>query len=179
MVWDLSHNSWYVLTGGPGSGKTTLINELKKLGHNTVEESARLHVEQRLKSGLTINQIRQNEKAFQEEVFRLKQKVHEALPRDAIAFFDRGFHDTIAYLKYHGHEVEHYIEATCNQLLYKKIFLLDMLPYKKDQVRTEDHITAAALHYMLVDAYRDSGHNIIHVPVALPAERAQFVLRHI
>lgn len=33
--------SYYVLTGGPGTGKTTLLNELGQQGYITVPEVAR------------------------------------------------------------------------------------------------------------------------------------------
>ena len=34
-----------VISGGPSSGKTTLINELKKLGHNCFDEVSREIIE--------------------------------------------------------------------------------------------------------------------------------------
>lgn len=43
----------YVLTGGPGTGKTTLLKELAKRGYQTVPEAARLVIqeEQRKEQG--------------------------------------------------------------------------------------------------------------------------------
>lgn len=35
------NNELYVITGGPGVGKTTLIERLKQAGYSTVEEQAR------------------------------------------------------------------------------------------------------------------------------------------
>ncbi|CAN5643461.1 ATP-binding protein [soil metagenome] len=169
-------NNWYALTGGPGSGKTTLMKELKKRGHNTINESARYHIEKQLADGLNLKSIRQNEKAFQESVFKQKLIIHEALSTDVITFFDRGFHDTIAYLEYFGHEVTDFIAEICSKVVYKKVFVLDMLPYARDEARIEDRKTAHQLHKVLQKAYSASGHEVVRVPVMPVEDRADFVL---
>lgn len=172
----MKKHNWYVLTGGPGSGKTTLLKELKKRGYNTIKESARYHIEKQLVRGRKVSDIRKNEKAFQEAVFRQKQIIHEALSTDAITFFDRGYHDTLAYLKHFGHKVAKFISDTCKGITYKKVFVLDMLPYTQDEARIEDRETAESLHSALIDAYEQSGHEIVHVPVLPVEERAQFII---
>lgn len=175
----MSRRNWYVLTGGPGSGKTTLLEELKKRGHNTVKESARYYIKKQLAKGSTLEKIREDEKAFQEAIFKQKQIIHEALSTDVVTFFDRGYHDSLAYLKYHGHNIAEFIKDACSDEIYKKVFVLDMLPYAKDEVRTEDDETAQGLHDALTSAYKEAGHEIILVPVMPVEERAQFILNNI
>jgi predicted ATPase len=34
----MSETNWYVVTGAPSSGKTTLVRELEKLGYRVVHE---------------------------------------------------------------------------------------------------------------------------------------------
>jgi predicted ATPase len=172
------HN-WYVLTGGPGSGKTTLIKELKKRGHNTIKESARYYIEKQLAKGLSLKEIRKDERSFQEAVFRQKQIIHDALATDAITFFDRGYHDTLAYLKYYDHKIASFISETCKGITYKKVFLLDMLPYVKDSARIENQATALKLHQALAYAYQESGHDIIKVPVMPIQARTDFILNEV
>lgn len=175
----MSKNNWYVLTGGPGSGKTTLLEELQKRGHNTIKESARYYIKKELAKGLSLEKIREDEKAFQEAVFKQKQIIHEALSTDVITFFDRGYHDTIAYLKYHQHKIARFIAKACNETTYKKVFILDMLPYTKDEARIEDQQTAEELHDALVDAYQESGNEVVQVPALPIEERTQFILDNI
>lgn len=40
-----------VLTGGPGMGKTSIINHLKSMGYKTVKESGRDIIQQQLAVG--------------------------------------------------------------------------------------------------------------------------------
>ncbi|HSX46772.1 MAG TPA: ATP-binding protein [Patescibacteria group bacterium] len=175
----MDKHNWYALTGGPGSGKTTLLKELKRRGHNTIKESARYYIKKELAKGLSLEKIREDEKAFQEAVFKQKQIIHEALATDAITFFDRGYHDTIAYLKYHEHQIAQFIEEVCKNPIYKKVFVLDMLPYINDEVRTEDYETAKQLHKTLLQTYQESGHEIVRVPVMSVEERADFIEQQI
>lgn len=170
---------WYVLTGGPSSGKSTLIDELRKRGFPIVNETARAHAEKKLKNSVPIGEIRKDEKAFQEAVFREKEIIHDALSQDVVTFFDRGYHDTIAYLKHFGHEIANFISDTSDNFNYSKIFLLEMLPYVNDEARIEDEETAQGIHKALKEAYEKSNHQIINVPVMPVEERADFVLQHL
>lgn len=170
------NNRWYVLTGGPGSGKTSLMEELNTRGHAIVKESARYHVRQQLAKGLTLEQIRRDEKAFQEAVFRQKQIIHEALSKDVVTFFDRGYHDTLAYLEHYGYAIKKFITEACRDMRYEKVFVLDMLPYRRDEARIEDFATASQIHEALITAYQKSGHDVVHVPVLPLPARADFIL---
>ncbi|MDP6359601.1 MAG: AAA family ATPase, partial [Planctomycetota bacterium] len=44
-------NEFYVLTGGPAVGKTTLIEHLAANGHTTIRESARDVIEEQKRLG--------------------------------------------------------------------------------------------------------------------------------
>lgn len=37
----MKNDNYYILTGGPGSGKTTVLNLLADMGYLTMKESAR------------------------------------------------------------------------------------------------------------------------------------------
>lgn len=175
----MAHDKWYVLTGGPNAGKTTVLRELEKLGHKAVGEAARAYVESRLAKGMTLEEIRSDIKSFQEAVFKNVHELHLAADKDVVTFFDRGYHDAVAYLKYFGEEASDFMKNIANTNSYSKVFVLDMLPYVKDGVRDEDEETANALHQQLRETYKEYGHEVIDVPVLPPAERAQFILNHI
>ena len=53
-----SHTNWYVITGGPGSGKTTTLNYLNMLGYHTTIEHARHFIDTQMITGKTVNEIR-------------------------------------------------------------------------------------------------------------------------
>ena len=43
--------NWYVITGAPSSGKSSVIRELENLGYRVVHEVARAYIEEELKKG--------------------------------------------------------------------------------------------------------------------------------
>ena len=57
----------FVISGGPGVGKTTIIDELEKLKYNTIPEAARIVAESDERfAGKSVNEI--NHKKFQEKI---------------------------------------------------------------------------------------------------------------
>ena len=49
----MSNSSWYVITGGPSTGKTTLLEELAKRGYKTIPEVARVVIDEGIAAGKT------------------------------------------------------------------------------------------------------------------------------
>jgi len=92
--------SWYVVTGAPCSGKTTLLSSLEKLGYKVVPEVARTYIDNFIKNGGTVENLRSDELKFQEEVLTQKYKIEESLNQSEVIFFDRGIPDSYAYLNY-------------------------------------------------------------------------------
>ena len=173
-------NNWYVITGGPSSGKTTLLGELQKHGYPAIPEMARLVIDDGFTRGLTLEQIRQDEKAFQETVFTSKLALESVLDRTRVAFFDRGLQDSLAYYSSYGWQPNKIMQAGMAKAHYKVVFLLEPLPqFHKDKARTEDINFTRRLTTLLQDAYSQYGMEPVRVPVLSPAERAQFILDYI
>lgn len=170
---------WYVVTGGPCSGKTTLLEELERRGYRVEYEAARLYIEEELDKGHTLAEIRADEKAFQEKVLTRKMTVEQALPRNEIVFLDRGMPDTEAYLESIGIVGHAATQQACAQARYRTIFLLDMLPYTSDHARTEDEAGAQRLHALLEETYRRRGYEPVSVPALPVSERAGYLIDHI
>ena len=57
--------NWYVITGGPSSGKTTTVNLLKERGYITTFEHARHYLDTQRLKGRTIEDVRKQQKEFQ------------------------------------------------------------------------------------------------------------------
>lgn len=173
-------NNWYVITGGPSTGKTTLLAELDKLGHRVVPEAARLVIDEGMAKGLTIEKIRADEGAFQHDVLKLKEKIEAALDDGKLTFLDRGMHDSLAYLRDYGLKVEDWMHELFKGSNYQKVFLLEPLPnYVNDYARTEDHEFTKRMHKLLHDAYAEFGMEPIHVPPISVEERLKIVLSHV
>ena len=170
--------NWYVITGAPCSGKSTTIQYLKKLGFYIVEEIAREIIVEELRKGKTIEEIRLNEKEFQREVLERKLDIEKRVPRDKVVFFDRGVEDSLAYYELYGLDVNEVLEY-CKVKRYRKIFLLEMLPYRKDGIRVEDESTAKRIEKLLEKWYRTLNYEVIFVPVAPVEERVRIILSHV
>jgi predicted ATPase len=65
---------WYVLTGAPCSGKTSIIEELKHRGFVTFPEAARQVMDEYLSNGMSAYDIRKSGRLFEEQV--LMKKIH-------------------------------------------------------------------------------------------------------
>lgn len=169
--------NWYVITGGPSSGKTTLMRELEKLGHTTVHEAARSVIDEGLARGKTLQEIRRDEMKFQEAVLRLKLETELTHDKETLSFLDRGVHDTAAYYQFYKWELDHTIKDALKSAKYKAVFLLDHLPhFEKDYARTEDKHFTHTLKELLRHTYESHNLKVIDVPVLSPKQRAQFIL---
>ena len=62
--------NWYVITGGPSSGKTTTVNLLKARGYKTTIEHARHYLDTQQSNGKTVEEIRKHQAEFQLGVFK-------------------------------------------------------------------------------------------------------------
>ncbi len=170
---------WYVLTGGPCAGKTTLIEALAARGFRTVPEAARLFIEREQSRGRSLDEIRADEIAFQRALIPLKVAMQGDASRGAPVFFDRGMHDSAAYIARLTDERFPEVEDAVRNSAYDAVFLLDRLPYSTDGVRTETDAEAKRIQTFIENAYRAAGFSPIRVPVLPLQERIEFVLSNI
>ena len=117
--------NWYVITGGPSAGKTTLIKALEENGFHVEHESARIVIDADMQAGKTIEEIREDEEAFQNEVYAHKLMREELLDPAELIFFDRGMQDTHAYMTLHNFPIRQETQQEMDKAVYKKVFLLE------------------------------------------------------
>ena len=185
-------SKWYVIVGGPSSGKTTLLKELKKRGFRTVEEIARSILERELEKGRTPEEVRKNDLEFQREILQIKLMRDRSLPKNILTFFDTGLPDSIAYMIANGDirmdevessnfEITEASEAlqVARNIGYKKVFLLEQLPYEKDGIRIEDEKKAREVGRALRKLYEFLGCEIVDVPAMPLKKRVEFILSHV
>lgn len=173
------NNNWYVITGASCSGKTATVTALEKIGYKVVHETARVYIDQGLKEGLTIQEIRKDEKVFQNRIIEMKIEIEKKLNSQELVFLDRAIPDTCAYYKLYGILFNPILQNALKKCSYKKVFLLDQLPYEFDYARTETKEQQDKLHELLKEAYQQLNFEIVKIPVLPIEERVKFILNHL
>src|SRR4051812_9670205 len=124
-------SDWYVITGGPSTGKTTLLDELEKLGYATIGEAARMEIDEAVAIGLTAEELREDEKHFQDEVVRRRVELESGVPAGREVFLDRGMQDSLAYYRYYDFEIEPWVRDLIDETTYGLAFVMEPLGFLK------------------------------------------------
>lgn len=171
--------NWYVITGGPSSGKTTTIDILKARGYKTVIEHARQYLEIQRFNGHPITEVRSNQNEFQLAILKMQMEAEKKLNPEEIVFLDRAIPDAHAYYHYLGiPEAPEMLEALKN-IHYKKVFVLDSLPIVNDEVRLEDESAQKKIHECIIKVYSELSFPMVTVPVMDPEARVDFILNNL
>ena len=171
-----------VITGGPGSGKTTLINYLKHLGYPTMAEVSRDIINQAREEGV--------DQLFLKDPMLFSQKLQESRLRQfekatqidaAYVFYDRATPDITAYMDFIGASYSPEFEKPCFTHLYDCVFLLPPweLIYTQDNERYETFEQAKQIYKSLCDGYKKYGYTIIQVPQQAVDKRCDFIINYL
>jgi predicted ATPase len=174
----MRRTNWCVITGAPCSGKTSVIKELEGRGYRVVHESARAYIDQQLAAGRRLDQIKADERAFENHILNAKLVIESTLRPNETIFFDRGLPDSIAYFKLAGLDADTPLEKS-KRRRYRRIFFFERLGFLKDRVRSEDEDTADRLSSLIEESYRLLQYEIIHVPVLSIEQRIDFILNRL
>ncbi len=175
-----------VITGGPGTGKTSLIRALKKHNFHCFDEVIRaLTLE--LKKSVDSSSHVSNPIAFANDPLdfnmrllngRIAQFNKASAINKALSFFDRGIPDVLAYMDYFNQEYGDAFTNACETHMYSTVFLLPPWEaiYKTDNERLETYDEAVKIHNHLASTYKRFGYNSIEVPFGSIEERTNFIL---
>ncbi|MBP6913484.1 MAG: ATP-binding protein [Candidatus Levybacteria bacterium] len=177
----MKKNNWFVITGGPSSGKSTTIRLLSRKGYVTTQEIAREFIESQFKLGLSMTEIRKDQLGFQMQILALQMKLEEGLASGQITFLDRSIPDIMAYLIFRTCPIpDAYVKIyEASKHNYKKVFILDSLSFEEDPVRVENAKEAEEIRLLLEKSYKDLGIDIVKVPVMGEEKRVSFILEHV
>lgn len=174
----LNKTNWYVITGGPSTGKTTVINMLRERGYKTTIEHARHYIDTMRSEGKTVNEIRQNKRKFQLGVLSMQIEQEASIKPEDTIYLDRAIPDAMAYYQFLNLDYDIELTEAVNNVFYKKIFILDRLPFIKDYARTEGEDDQKKIHKLIIEVYKSLGFPIVFVPVVSPEERIKFILEN-
>ncbi|WP_248723249.1 AAA family ATPase [Seonamhaeicola sp. ML3] len=168
-----------VITGGPGTGKSTIINELIKRGHHCFEEISRQVTLEAQKEG--IDQLFLTKPLlFSERLLkgREQQFIEASKSSSNIVFLDRGVHDVLAYMDYIGNTYPQDFRDVCRSSIYDHVFIFKPwdLIYESDNERYENFEQSLKIHEHLLETYQSYNYNLIDVPFGTVEERINFIL---
>jgi len=172
-------NRRVVITGGPGFGKSSIIDELERRRYRVFHEVARQIIDRALANDAQATPWN--------DVMDFSNKVLEdrcahydiALPR-AWSFFDRGIPDIAAFMMADGIKIPEYIHQACMEKTYHTVVFITP-PWKEiyanDEARPQSFEYAERIHEAIIKSYNHFGYTLLPLPKTTISKRADFVLK--
>jgi len=172
-----AHSNRYIITGGPGSGKSSLLAALVNQNHQGFEEISRVIIREQHETGGDMVPW-QNLSGFADLCYEKMSTQLDECSANCICFYDRGLPDIIAYVRRGGLKVPlKYFERA--KAYNKTVFLAP--PWKEifvnDDERPESFEDAVEIYKFLKSTYEELGFNIVELPKISIEERVTFIER--
>lgn len=178
-----------VITGGPSTGKTSIINYLEQQGFTCLHEVIRAmtlekkaeEVETVFKSNPIISVA--DPATFNQRILdaRIAQYSSVSDSLEEIIFFDRGIPDVLAYMDCFDQKYDLAFERAVENHIYDAIFI--MPPWKEihtsDNERFESYEESVLVYECLFNCYTRFGYDVHLVPKTDVAQRANFILDYL
>ena len=170
-----------VITGGPGSGKTSLINALHQKGYAIFPEVSRLLIKTALENGVE-NYFEEKPLEFSATLLKERKAQYSTANKsnESLIFIDRGLPDVFAYLA--ANKIPHNFDtAILTNHPYDHIIFLPPWKeiYQRDRERFESFTMAEQLGEKLFQFYSQLGYSPITIPPAPLTDRCELVINAI
>ncbi len=171
----------YLFIGGPGTGKSTTLEALKRKGFTCFDEVSREVTLAAQKEGISQLFLEKpllfSEKLLEGRISQFKK----AKKHNGICFIDRGIPDVTAYMDFFNQSYPAYFLEANHKFTYDKVFHFPTWPeiYKQDNERYESIEQAKKIDKQLVKTYESLGYEVIKVPKASIDKRVKFIQKSV
>lgn len=172
----------FVVTGGPGAGKTTVLLELEKRGFRFAPEVARQIIKEQMRMGGQALPWADRNLYTNLMLERSIQSYREHTPASKPTFSDRGIPDTLGYALMIGLSQLAPIRSACAEYRYAPIVF--HAPawreiYTTDTERKQDFAEAERTSEQIAQIYRECGYNVVEIPRLAQAARADYIVKQL
>jgi predicted ATPase len=174
--------SLHIITGGPGSGKSTLIDALAARGYaRSIEAGRAIIQDQTAIDGPALPW--RDPMLFAEQMLTWEMRsYHAAQAQAGPVLFDRGVPDVIGYLTLCGLPVPGHFERAAARFRYNRmVFIAPPWPliFHQDAERRQSLEEAERTYAAMVQTYTRLGYALVELPRAAVEERVGFVVERI
>lgn len=176
--------SFFVITGGPGVGKTTLLEALTHRGFVGIPEVAREIISAQMccnGTALPWNDYVLYTRLMLERSVSDYCDAAKTYTNSETVFFDRGIPDSLCYAALTNQTITETMEQYASLYRYHpKVFILPPweVIYHTDTERKQTWDEAVATYNQMIKTYRQYGYLIIEVPKDTVENRVAFILQH-
>lgn len=173
-------SNFFIVTGPPGSGKSTVLRLLKQINVKVIEEPARAIIaDQRAINGQGLYD--KNKSLFVE--LMLSRAIHQYKAMEQFSYpviFDRGIPDNAAYASLFGVDAEVATNAANYFRSNPEVFYFPPWEeiYTTDDERTLSFAETSNFGDIIQTHYEKLGYHLIQVPKEAPGKRAKFLINH-
>lgn len=172
----------YVLTGGPGAGKTSLLIYLEMLGELTIREASEDLIRYQHALGVAAPRLDPN---FEEKVLKLQlSKERNISPNLHRVFLDRGLLDVLGYYqvldRYPCELMRSVIQRLQQEKVYEKIFIIEHQGViETTSIRIENIEQALYIEKLQAENYKQFGYEVIRIPFDSVQVRTEMILSNL
>ena len=178
-----------MITGGPSTGKTSVIQQLEKEGYTCLHEVIRSMTLEEKTQGEKIEMVTNpivsvaDPHKFNTAILKARMAQYNTAESSAshYVFLDRGIPDILAYMDCFRQTYTVQFTGPCETMRYDHVFL--MPPWKEiytnDTTRFENFEESLRIHECLEQAYRNFSYSVVSIPKGSIRERVDFILGHL
>ena len=176
----MTKHNFYIITGGPGGGKTSLLENLATHGYNFIPETARQIMKERLAKGLA---PRPDPRTFAQQIFDQDWKNFISNSgRSSLLFFDRSFMDSACML--FDSDLNSYENIRDTYMANRYNNMVFITPpwkeiYHNDEERDQTFEQSIEVYDRLDKWYKECGYEIVVLPKDTVENRAKFILNQV